>query len=416
MFWLFAALLIAAAVIWFFIRLNRKDPILVHSASTSNLLIYRERLDELKRDLTNGNLSATEFNEAKEELATALLNDLNTGQTTRSSVRQSPLVWLVGGCLVGLPLIALPVHYFLRAQIYFQEVPPGSSLELQKYFMEGDQNGLSLILAKTTRNSKFWEESAQVYLQTQRPDVAVQAFQHATALTDDVSAASLLGQAHATAMLQQGSLDGKPTELIQQALATDPSNPQVRIWLGLVNLQHGEYDQAINNWERVLQAFPTDSPQRSNIMAMIEQAKQQKIGKPVAATADTNNAPSATNSTPKAGTSSQLRVRVELSAKLLAQTQPTDTVFILARAASGPRMPLAIVRKQVKDLPVTITLDDSTAMSQELRLSAFNAVKVIARVSRSGEALPKPGDLFGEVGPIAVTSKTTKIEINQQVP
>ncbi len=408
MFWFYAALLIIAAVAWLFIRLNRKDQTLIHSASTSNLVIYRERLNEIKRDLNTGTLSQTEFTEAKEELAASLLNDLNAQQSTPHNSPKAKLVWLLGGSLIIMPLIAFPLHYFLQAQLYFQEIPPGSSLELQKYFMESDQNGLSLILAKATRDSRFWENSAQVYLQSQRPDAAIQAYQRAISLSGDTTA-SLLGQAHAAAMLQRGSLEGEPAVLIQRALAAEPNNPQVQIWSGLLSLQRGEYDRAINYWERVMQTMPADAPQRTDIVAMIEQAKQQKSGNLAATTETPSPATAATQNT-------QLRVRVELSKTLAAQTQPGDTVFILARAVSGPRMPLAIIQKQVKELPVTITLDDSTAMSPELRLSAFKEVKVVARISRSGQAMPQTGDLFGEAGPVSTKlGTTTKIEINQQV-
>ncbi len=401
-------MLIIAAVAWLFFRLSRKDQALIHSASTSNLVIYRERLNEIKRDLNTGTLSQAEFTEAKEELAASLLNDLNAQQSTTHNSSKAKLVWLLGGSLVIMPLIAFPLHYFLQAQLYFQEIPPGSSLELQKYFMEGDQNGLSLILARATRDSRFWENSAQVYLQSQRPDAAVQAYQRAISLSGDTTA-SLLGQAHAAAMLQRGSLEGEPAVLIQRALAADPNNPQVQIWSGLLSLQRGEYDRAINYWERVMQTMPTDAPQRADIVAMIEQAKLQKSGKSAATTETPSPATTATQNT-------QLRVHVELSKALAAQTQPGDTVFILARAVSGPRMPLAIIQKQVKELPVTITLDDSTAMSPELRLSAFKEVKIVARVSRSGQAMPQPGDLYGEIGPISTKLGTTaKIEINQQV-
>jgi len=408
MFWFYAALLIIAAVAWLFIRLNRKDQTLIHSASTSNLVIYRERLNEIKRDLNTGTLSQAEFTEAKEELAASLLNDLNAQQSTTHNSSKAKLIWLLGGSLIIMPLIAFPLHYFLQAQLYFQEIPPGSSLELQKYFMESDQNGLSLILARATRDSRFWENSAQVYLQSQRPDAAVQAYQRAISLSGDTTT-SLLGQAHAAAMLQRGSLEGEPAVLIQRAQAADPNNPQVQIWSGLLSLQRGEYDRAINYWERVMQTMPTDAPQRADIVAMIEQAKLQKSGKSAATTETPSPATTATQNT-------QLRVHVELSKALAAQTQPGDTVFILARAVSGPRMPLAIIQKQVKELPVTITLDDSTAMSPELRLSAFKEVKIVARVSRSGQAMPQPGDLYGEIGPISTKLGTTaKIEINQQV-
>lgn len=87
--------------------------------------------------------------------------------------------------------------------------------------------------------------------------------------------------------------------------------------------------------------------------------------------------------------------KVSLSPALADKVAPTDTVFILARAAQGPRMPLAVFRKQVKDLPLEFTLNDSMAMRPQMKLSGFDLVVVAARVSRSGGAMTQPGDLEG---------------------
>jgi cytochrome c-type biogenesis protein CcmH len=106
---------------------------------------------------------------------------------------------------------------------------------------------------------------------------------------------------------------------------------------------------------------------------------------------------------------------VTLSAALAKQAQPDDTVFVFARAAEGSRMPLAIMRKQVKDLPITFTLNDSMAMSPATALSTASKVIVGARVSKSGNAVPQPGDLAGQSAPVNVGTSGLKIEIKEAV-
>jgi cytochrome c-type biogenesis protein CcmH len=86
---------------------------------------------------------------------------------------------------------------------------------------------------------------------------------------------------------------------------------------------------------------------------------------------------------------------VKLAPELAAKASPTDTVFIFARAANGPPMPLAVLRKQVRDLPVTFALDDTMAMMPAMKLSDFPQVVVGARISKSANATPQPGDLQG---------------------
>ena len=114
---------------------------------------------------------------------------------------------------------------------------------------------------------------------------------------------------------------------------------------------------------------------------------------------------------------SAIDVQVNLASVLLKKASPEDTVFIFARASEGPRMPLAIVRKQVKDLPVRVTLDDSTAMSPAMRLSKFKQVVISARVSKSGDATPRSGDLSGSSAAIQPGEVTgVIITIDQILP
>lgn len=80
-------------------------------------------------------------------------------------------------------------------------------------------------------------------------------------------------------------------------------------------------------------------------------------------------------------------------------------------------MPLAVVRKQVKDLPVQVTLDDSMAMMPQMRLSQFEHVTVGARISKTGNALPQPGDLQALTGPVSVThEQTVNVTIDEVIP
>jgi hypothetical protein len=117
-----------------------------------------------------------------------------------------------------------------------------------------------------------------------------------------------------------------------------------------------------------------------------------------------------------AGVGTAIKVRVALATELAKRVAPEDTVFVFARAAQGPRMPLAIVRKQVRDLPMEVTLDDSQAMSPAMSLSRFSSVVLGARISKSGEAIAKSGDLEGISAPVeAATVGEAKVEIDRVV-
>jgi cytochrome c-type biogenesis protein CcmH len=106
---------------------------------------------------------------------------------------------------------------------------------------------------------------------------------------------------------------------------------------------------------------------------------------------------------------------VQLAPALAAKVAPDDTVFIFARAADGPRMPLAVLRKKASELPITFTLDDSLAMTPQARLSGVPQVIVGARVSKAASASPQPGDLQGMTAPIKNVERGVRIVIDQVV-
>jgi cytochrome c-type biogenesis protein CcmH len=105
---------------------------------------------------------------------------------------------------------------------------------------------------------------------------------------------------------------------------------------------------------------------------------------------------------------------VKLSPAIASKAAPNDVVYVFARAVNGPRMPLAIVRKQVKDLPATIVLEDSQGMGQGMMtLSTAPEVVVVARVSKSGMANAQNGDLEGMSAPVKKGTKSISVSIDK---
>jgi cytochrome c-type biogenesis protein CcmH len=171
-----------------------------------------------------------------------------------------------------------------------------------------------------------------------------------------------------------------------------------------------DYAQAVKYWEQVIEFAPADSNFVQQVEPALAEARSLAGLPPAAPKANV-----AAADKPVAGKSASVSGTVSIAPTLLKQSQPDDTVFIFARAAEGSRMPLAIVRKQVKDLPLTFTLDDSMAMSPANRLSGTAKVIVGARVSKSGNAMPQAGDFSGQVGPVSVGANGLTIEIKEAV-
>jgi cytochrome c-type biogenesis protein CcmH len=220
--------------------------------------------------------------------------------------------------------------------------------------------------------------------------------------------AVMLRYADALAMAQGGKIAGEPFEFIKRALELKPDDT-TGLWLaGLGYEEQGQYEQAVQHWRKLETLMQNDPASQNEVRNLIARA-EQKLGRTVMV----ETAPAK----PAAASSVALKVTVSLDAALQDKVSAEDTVFIFARAMEGPPMPLAAVRKQVRDLPLTVTLDDSMAMMPQMKLSNFNEVKIGARISKSGAPRPESGDLQGEITSVKTENRETiQVRIDQVVP
>jgi cytochrome c-type biogenesis protein CcmH len=280
-------------------------------------------------------------------------------------------------------------------------------------------------------DAEGWTMLSRSYLVLGRLEEAAQASERVLKLTPN-DAQALADHADVLAMRAGRVLDGEPMKLIERALKLDPDNLKALALAGAAAFDRGDGNEAARLWDRVALLGPPGSPVVQQAREGAAEARKMAAeragptgGSATQAQAQTQapaaapaQAPGATQKAPVAGPT--VRGTVTLSAALKAQAKPEDTVFIFARNAEAgpgaPRMPLAIVRKQVKDLPASFTLDDSLAMGPGMGLSSAQQVVVGARISRSGQAMPQPGDLEGLSAPVAVGSQGVVVEISRALP
>ncbi len=253
-----------------------------------------------------------------------------------------------------------------------------------------------------------WQMLGRSYAALGQHAEAAQAFTRASQLRPK-DATLMVDRAFAMAMANQRSFAGEPAKLIADALAREPNNPKVLALAGTAAYDRKDYAGAVKLWEKLAQAEAPGSRFAEQIQASIAQARQLAGMPPASGTAGPVTAAA---TTPAA---SQVSGTVRLAPSLKGRVAPDDTLFVFARAVDGPRMPLAILRLRAKDLPLPFTLDDGMAMSPAARLSGASRVVVGARISKSGNAMPQPGDLQGLAAPAAVGSRGLEIEINEQV-
>ena len=217
----------------------------------------------------------------------------------------------------------------------------------------------------------------------------------------------LADYADALGMAQGRSLKGEPSRIIARALAVDPDHFKALALAGTAAFEIHDYAAAVRYWERLTQKMPPDSEFAQAIASSLAEARQLAG----------NTAPAAKAKPSAAAAEPVIRGTVRLSPQLAAKVSPDDTVFVFARAINGPRIPLAVRRFRVAQLPVTFVLDQSAAMSPEMTLAQHSEVTVGARISKSGSPGSKSGDLEGFRQPVKVGgSASIEIVIDALVP
>ncbi|OOZ37334.1 c-type cytochrome biogenesis protein CcmI [Solemya velesiana gill symbiont] len=412
-FWIIAALLILVAILFIAPSLLRSHQTLTQNRNQQNVVIAQERLSEIETDLANGVISQEQFEKTKLELEQALLLDLSDDEKTESvEAPKGPGRMAMAGLAVTVPAMAVGLYLFLGTPQLLEEGGANATVSNEVAGHDGDTPSIDEMINSRVQRLESNPEDAEGWFMLGRTRMAmgeyskaVQAFENVYKLVGDQTVI-LLALADAQAMLQQRGMSGRPTELIRKAVQLSPEDTTA-LWLaGLVEQQAGNYELALKYLKRLETKLSDDPGSLAKIKDLIAEVSQKLGREPVQ---DAASAPAAAVSS--------VKVRIALAPEFQSEVNPEESIFVYAKALQGPRMPLAAARHQVKDLPLELELDDSTAMMPEMRISKFSEVTVGARISRSGNAIAQSGDLVGEISPVNVAaSGVTEIVINSRMP
>ncbi len=439
-FWIVAAVLILLAlalVLPTLLRNRAASPAAAlgaPSASRSNLSILREQLAQLDAELASDSIGVEQHRLARGEIERRVLDEeaVVEGPRKAGSARRTALA--IGALIPVFVLGAYAVKGNLAAlDPQATRAPDGHSSEINMAQIEEMVDKLAKRLESQTApqpdDVQRWTMLARSYSFLQRLPEASRAYSRAIALAPN-DAQLLADHADVLGGLQGRRLDGEPMRLVERALQIDPNNPKALALAGTAAFDRKDFAGAVAFWSKARQVVPAESDFAKGLDGSIAEAKLAAQGAG-AATAAAGTAPVVTAAAATATGSSgqaaapapvtgpagaQITGRVSLSPALAARAAPSDTVFVFARAMEGPRMPLAIVRRTVADLPVTFTLDDSMAMSPQMKLSNFPVVVVGARITKSGNAMAQPGDLQGQAAPIKIGSRGVELVIDSVQP
>jgi cytochrome c-type biogenesis protein CcmH len=392
-----------------------------------------KQLRELRAQHAAGSLTDEQFNTRRTQLERQILDHLDqthedqpaAGAASSPRRRIGVQTWALLGVFMlvvafgGYSLTGSPDKINPLPGEYSDGAAPAAGQEPPPHEMGSEQMAalverLAERMKANPQDAEGWVMLGRSYAAMGRAEDALMALDKAVKLQPE-EATILADYADALAVRNGRTLDGEPMQFIERALKADPNHVKALVLAGTAHFNRGDYAGAVRFWDRVAQVGSPDHPLVP--VAADGAAEARARGKlPAASAAAAPAAPAlaaATAAPAAAPGAGSVSGTVTIAPDLLAKVSPDDAVFIVARAAEGSRMPLALLRKQVKDLPATFTLDDSMAMSPAAKLSGAPKIVVGARVSKSGQAMPQPGDLEGTSEPVAPGgAKGVKVQIS----
>ena len=356
----------------------------------ANLAVLRGQMLELEVERDEGSLSAADFEQAKNELQRRLLEEVGGDEKVTASSQPSARRLAVALMLV-LPLLAAGGYFLLGNPKALD--PLAHSAQVTPDQIEQMVAKLAARMQANPEDSAGWAMLAKSYKALGKVDLAVSAYEKIEAMvfTDPDL---LADYADLRAQQAGGRLEGKPLEYVMRALQLDP-NHVLALWLaGTAKFASADYAAAVDFWQRAISVLPVDSEDARMLAEGVAEAKK-RLGL-------------------KGSRKKSVAGKVSLAPALQSSVSPDDTVFIFARLPDGGRMPVAVVKTRVADLPYEFVLDDSSAMLAEQTISQQKSVVVLARVSKTGNVMLKPGDLESQPQTAKPGVANLRLVIDQQ--
>lgn len=421
------------------------------SQAGSNVAVLKAQKHEIEDDFAKGMLTAEERDAALAELSHRIVDEVPADEAAmRGPVASPNRPWLV----IGILALAIPVasgvlyatwgasHVLRMDKVPVQAAGAADHGEAGDSPQMSDAKIVEMVdtLAKKMEQNpgdpKGWVLLARSQAALGRMPAALAAYERAAALLPK-DAQILADYADTLVISQQGRFEGKPMEVIKRALVADPNHLKALALAGTAEMRFGNKDASIRHWEKIKSLLPKDSDDFRQVEAIIVEVRTGKppemvadaggksnphaAGMPAAPAAPTAPPP-ASPGTPAAAapaaTGAKVTGQVSLAPDMASKLAPGDVLFILARAKSGPRMPLAVQRiagPKAADFPKAFELTDAMAMAPGMSLSSFPEVVIEARISKTGNAQLQPGDLSGASEAVKPGAANVKVVVSNVV-
>ena len=386
-FWLAAGLLLLIALSFILIPVLRARRAQREEDRTAlNVALYQERVAELQAQHEEGVLTVEQLETGRAEAARELLADTEGAAPGRESTLGKTLPILAA---IMVPVLGLGLYLHYGAS---------DKVQLTQEFSQPPQS-LEEMVTRLERAAAAQPDSAEglyflgrAYMTQNRPADAAKVFERTVALAGRQP--ELLGQwAQAQYFADDKKWSDKTQALTDEALKADPKEVTSLGLLGIAAFEAKRYQEAIGYWQRLMNELPEGDQSRAALEGGIAKAREQLLA-----------SGGQVQAAPASKAQASIKVSVDLADALKDKVLPGDSVFIFARAVSGPPAPLAVKRVTVADLPITVELGDVDAMMPQLKLSNFPEVQLVARVSRAGQ--PTAGEWAGRSKPLSSSTQT----------
>lgn len=206
-----------------------------------------------------------------------------------------------------------------------------------------------------------------------------------------------LAMEYAEAMLRAAPDRRFPPEaiaLIDKALAKDPRNQRALFYLGTHQMQQGEPAKAAATW--------------ASLLPLLDPGTAASLRRQVDAARETAGLPALPPETPAAVVAGPgtIDVTIDVAPALAGAVKPGEVLFVFAQPLDGAGPPFAARRIELSTLPMRIQLSDADSPMPAARLSTQSSVRLMARLSRSGDVKAASGDL--EARPLTVSTDGNK--------
>jgi cytochrome c-type biogenesis protein CcmH len=401
-FWIVVAVLLLVGLVCVILPVLRA-PTDVQSTDRlqQNINIARDKKSALDEQLSDTSLSQAEYDNALVELQTSLALDLENSESGTVNQQGKWLVWVL---LFALPLASIGLYLKVGEYQVIENLALAAIAQPNNQTPEIDMTLDQMVeivkerLQKNPDDARGWFVLGKTMMEKGDFDEAVTAFQRTLDLVGDQESSVLFSLADALSMQNDGLMVGEPEAIIQQGLKISPQDP-TGLWLaGLAAEQRQDYKTSFDYMTILLPLIANNAESTTEVNRFIALLQERDATLVVSTKASIQ--------------SRSVKVSVSLIDQFKTQVSFDNAVFIYAKAASGPPMPLAVKRLTVKDLPVTVELSDADAMIPSMMLSSFEDIIIGARVSKSGNPMAQPGDLYIETGPIDRSDITDGVRLS----